>query len=117
MTDRERIEELQEEVRQLRALLEERLSHSWPAEWRLTGLQRRFLSAVASAPGAHATKEYLFNALYHGREDCPDHKVFDQVVSQIRRKLPPEHAARLVTVWGQGWRWERAVKAGAGGGA
>lgn len=114
MNDRERIEELQEEVRQLRALLDQRLSYQWPEDWRLTGLEARFLSAVASAPAAHATKEYLFNALYYARDDAPNHKIFDQIVCKIRRKLPPEHAARLVTVWAHGWRWERAVKAGAG---
>jgi len=107
MNPRERIEELEEEVRQLRALLDERLSHQWPREWRLTMLESRFLSAVVKAPGSYASKEYLFNAIYGHRDDAPSHKVFDQVVCQIRRKLPADQSSRLKTVYGHGWMWER----------
>jgi DNA-binding response OmpR family regulator len=57
--------------------------------------------------GRAATKRYIFETLYHDRtpDEWPDVKCLDQYVAKIRRKLPADQAARLVTVWGIGWRW------------
>jgi DNA-binding response OmpR family regulator len=106
---RDRIEELEEEVRQLRALLAERMMQEWPVEWRLTPIQGRFLSLIARCAGDIATSRYVYSALYGDRDpgDQPDNNVLAVYASQCRKKLPADQAARLVTHHGVGWSWTK----------
>lgn len=80
---RERVDVLEEEVRQLRDAFEP--SVPMPEAWKLTKTEARLLSALARTRG-YLTKERILTALY-GLEPDVDIKIVDVFVCKLRRQL------------------------------
>lgn len=100
---RERVEELEETVRQLRENSAVPVIGPLPAGTaRVTPMEETVLRALLARPEI-ATKNYLYRALY-GEEDHVDIKIVDVMVHRIRRKLPP--FVKITTLWGRGYRTE-----------
>lgn len=110
---RDRIEELEEEVRQLREQLDGR-PELLPPEWRLTRTEARVVAALATAPRGYLSREGIQEAMYYPREPETGINLVSVVVSKVRRKLKP-YNLEIRTRWGDGFEFEpksrEAVKA------
>jgi len=101
-----RCDELQEEVRQLRALLAPP-TFNIPTSWGLTRGEQAVFLALLNAKGRVLTYEYLFEAS-RGRdrnvEVCdPENNVSVRIV-YVRKKLRKAGAPyKIVTAWGRGY--------------
>ncbi len=95
----DRIEELEEEVRQLRELLAPPLK--FPPEMRLSPMQERILSAIyARAPNVVA-HERVAVAVYPDPDMAPETNSVAVLVSILRRKLKP-YGIEIKNRWGEG---------------
>lgn len=103
---RERIEELEEQVRQLREALAPRII--WPLEWGLRPFERAILSAIHACAGI-ATYERLVAALWHEERDDP-YALLKVHVWNTRRKLAAI-GVDIATVRGIGYRLPPASRA------
>ena len=74
--------------------------HLTPTEWRL-------LEALASAPGVLRTHTWLLERVW-GADDRPDVEALRVFVSQLRRKIEPDHRRPhvIATEPGVGYRWQ-----------
>ncbi|MBX5015928.1 helix-turn-helix domain-containing protein [Rhizobium lentis] len=100
---RDRIEFLEERIRQL----EEALMPSSiivPVEYQLTSREARVFSHLASRD--FGTRQSIMMALYSDRLEEPEMKIVDVFVCKMRRKLKP-FGVRIETIWGQGYRLAR----------
>jgi DNA-binding response OmpR family regulator len=70
----------------------------------LTRTEFRLLHLLASSPGRAFNRDYLIDWLSDGRSGSMD-RAIDTHVTRLRRKLGPL-GARIVTVWGVGYRFE-----------
>ena len=52
-------------------------------------------------------RDALHTVIYGLDDEAPEPRIIDTFIHHIRRKLPP--GERIVTVWGQGFRWEGAA--------
>lgn len=89
MTLRERISELEEEVRQLRALLAPKVST--PGKWRLGPMEKAVFCAIAAGKGDYVSSERIMVVL-DGRRRAPigaPDITMRQYVMRLRRKLAP----------------------------
>lgn len=102
---RARIEELEEEVRQLRQQLVPVIA--LPKAWGLTTFEARLLLAIRSASPNLVTRNRAMVALY-GVNDAPEYNVVDTLLSRMRQRLA---AIGLPVVIenrrGLGWRMSR----------
>lgn len=100
---REELETLREENRQLREALAPRIV--LPMPWRLTDLEEQLLCALrASGPNLFHRERAIF-ALYGIRDDAPGDRIVDCFIANIRRKLKAELVPIYIrTVWGRGWQ-------------
>ena len=96
---RDRIEELEEEVRQLRELLAPRLA--FPPEMRLTPMESKILSAVYIRSPAVVTREFIIAAVYPDADRAPVTDSISVTVSKLRGKLRAFGVA-LGAKWGEG---------------
>ena len=87
---RERVDVLEEEVRQLRDAFEPAVP--MPEAWKLTKSEARLLSALARTRGGYLTRERILIALY-GLEPDVDIKIVDVFVCKLRRRLSCEGSA------------------------
>lgn len=96
---RERVDELEETVRQLRDELgdEQELPDWLPV---LTRTERTILLLLAD--GRLVTTERIVASLYDHREDAPGENIVRVFISHLRRKLSPHIDIR--NVWGQGYQ-------------
>ncbi|NEI60938.1 helix-turn-helix domain-containing protein [Rhizobium leguminosarum] len=97
---RDRIEFLEERIRQL----EEALMPSSvmvPVEYQLTSLESRVFAHLASRE--FGTKQSIMMALYSDRAEEPEIKIVDVFVCKMRRKLRP-FGVKIETIWGLGYR-------------
>lgn len=113
MDDLTRIRLLEEENQVLRDRIEwlerellGRTDHV-PLEWGLTGMQARFILALARR--AEMTKEQLLVALYSDRNEEPGPKIVDVFVHHLRRKLK-RHGVEITTLWGRGYALDAATR-------
>lgn len=100
---RDRIEFLEERIRQL----EEALMPSTvvvPVEYQLTANEARVFAHLASRDVG--TKQSIMMALYSDRSEEPEIKIVDVFVCKLRRKLRP-FGVHIETIWGQGYRLAR----------
>ncbi len=98
---RERVDVLEEEVRQLRDAFEP--SVAMPEAWKLTKSEARLLHVLARTRGGYLTKERILTALY-GLEPDVDIKIVDVFVCKLRRKLSQAGSAIEVrTYYGNGF--------------
>ena len=99
-------EELRERIVQLEELLGFRTL--LPIEWRLTGKEAGLVGFLLTRP--LASKADLMSALYSLRPDEPPHeKIVDVFVCKVRKKLRP-FGVEILTVWGQGYRIDKATR-------
>ena len=97
-SQRVRIEELEEELRQTKeSLLAAPVL--FPAEWKLTPAQNRLLSAFAKTP--FLTHEKCFLALALNHEVEADNLVKVQIV-KARKKIEPL-GMKIINRWGEGY--------------
>lgn len=83
----------------------------FPAEWKLTRMQGRYLAVRLHRPGV-VTKAMIEAAAYTDQSFLPDSKVMDVTLCNLRRKLEP-FGIEIETIWGRGYRLkdQAAVKA------
>ena len=81
---RDRIEELEEEIRQLRQQLVPVIA--LPKAWGLTTFEARLLLAIRSASPNLVSRDRAMVALY-GLADAPEYNVVDTLLSRVRQRL------------------------------
>ena len=109
---RERVDELEEQVRQLREQLVPPLA--FPAEWRLTANESSVLAFLYARSPHPMSKERVLAAVWGHCDDCPGEKIVDVVLSKTRAKLRPAGIV-IETRWGDGFalpRESRKILAG-----
>ena len=104
----DRIEELEEEVRQLRELLAPALK--FPPEMRLSPMQERILSAIYARAPAVVAHERVAVAVYPDPDMAPETNSVAVQVSHLRRKLKP-YGVEIKNRWGEGLYLDRASAA------
>lgn len=76
------------------------------ASVRLTGREETLLRALLRRPGAVATREWLLQEMYAGRDE-PEAKIVDIFACKVRKKLTELGCGpALGTVRGRGYRWD-----------
>ena len=79
-------------------------------EAHLTNKELALLVAVMSRKGGILTKQAGLTELYGGMDE-PEVKIIDVFICKVRRKLNEVGAPDAIeTVWGHGYRWNKAVK-------
>lgn len=96
---RERIDLLEEEVRQYREAIE--VQRPYPEAWRLTKYEGRMLKALARAKGGYVSTEQLLVTLY-GLEPDVEPKIVDVWICKLRKKLAGT-GIEIRTSWGVGF--------------
>lgn len=83
----------------------------FPLDWKLTGMERRFLSALVNArrPDGVVSKETLHEAMSLTEEVLTEIKIVDVICCKVRKKLTP-HGIDIITLWGFGYRLEEDVR-------
>lgn len=106
MTVADQIEELREQVRQLRAALG--VARRWPDDWRLTRSETVMLGVLVARD--MATKNTLVVALGLDRAERPSDKLVEVHLSRLRRKVKARgiHIRNRV---GTGWFLSREDRA------
>ena len=102
---RDRIDELEETVRQLRDELAPQEFWLWfPREWKLTTQQAKVLAFImARSPGMAKRESLLLNCVsVPGADNMPDIKIVDVVICAVRKKIAPL-GVDIRTVWGNGY--------------
>lgn len=100
---RDRVAELEEEVRQLRAQTVQPSAFRIPAEWCLTAKEQAL--ALAFAKRGTLAKDAVMAALWSPKWDLdgePSPKLVDVFVFKLRKKLAP-HGLKIITQWGRGY--------------
>ena len=93
-----RIAELEEENRQLRALLKPELRR--PDAWGLTRMEHDALRAIYGGGGGVVSKKRIETALYGRR--CPDPVCLRCHLANLRRKMKP-YGVLIHLKWSQGY--------------
>jgi two-component system cell cycle response regulator CtrA len=96
---RERIECLEEELRQLRSSLAPVLM--FPIEWKLTATQQRLMAAFYKAPDGYLSHDKVFIASGSGAEEA-DTLVKVQIM-HLRKKIKPL-GLEIQKRWGLGYQ-------------
>ncbi|MEM7515433.1 MAG: hypothetical protein AAF368_00725, partial [Planctomycetota bacterium] len=71
----------------------------------LTAQETRFVRAVQSAGGRLVNHESLLGAIAVPSLDEPNIKAVSVIACKVRAKRP-DLGAQILTVWGEGFRWE-----------
>ena len=105
---RERIDELEETVRQLRDELVPQKFRLWfPREWKLTTKEALVLAFVMARSPEMAKRESVLTNCFGGvDDDPPDIKIVDVYIYKLRTKLKPL-GIDIETVWGNGYAMSR----------
>lgn len=98
---RELVETLQEENRQLREMLKP--PTTYPAEWRLSQQEVELLTILAARAPSAMSKSLIYDALFFDKDEPPQPKIVDVVVSKLRSKLKTL-GVEIETIWGFGYR-------------
>lgn len=81
----------------------------FPVEWRLTPSEARVLGFLATRE--QASKEAIMLALYVERpDDPPEIKIVDVFICKLRKKVK-NFGIEIETLWGQGYRLSRVMRA------
>lgn len=96
---RDRIEELEEEVRQLKA---DAKAISFPYEWRLTAAQARLLRRMYELPGAFITLPQAYDALRLWADGDSERNLVRSQICKMRPKLAP-FGIEIRKRWGEGY--------------
>lgn len=71
----------------------------------LTRTEWRFLRTLITRPNRIITKDAMLSQLYDNPDGEPQCKIVDVFLCKLRKKLG-ENGDKIVTVWGQGLKWE-----------
>lgn len=107
----DRIAELEETVRQMRALVEgQDMFSRLPV--RLSRTEHRILVALyeRGGDGATARREMIVDRLYFDRVNPPLEKIVDVYMTKLRKKLRPL-GVEIEAVWGVGYTLSKASTA------
>lgn len=76
----------------------------------MTSMERLLLVLLVDASPNFVSRSMIMDCLYVTRseDEVPFDKIVDVFVSKLRKKLPASRGV-IVTVWGQGYRFERAA--------
>lgn len=107
-TQRERIEELEEEVRQLRQSAQP--TAVLPYEWKLEPSQRKLVLALAATPSGFLNYNALFQTINCFSTETEPRQLVAQQVHRARRKLGP-YGVKLIVRWGEGVEMPAASRA------
>lgn len=100
---RDEIETLREENRQLREALAPRIVV--PRSWRLKTMEERLLRALRSAGPNALCEMRALHALYGEREETPDRGALYALICHLRRKLGEARTGiQIETLRDRGWR-------------
>lgn len=98
---RDRIEELEEQIIQLKELLAPR-GVTWPHEWRLNKGETALLSSLYSAPSGYRSREALLMAIALYPDRLPSDTLVGVRVCYLKQKVP--HLRKEIkTVWARGY--------------
>lgn len=104
---RDRIEELEETLRQLK---ERKSTITFPREWKLTQGHSRVLSAMYEAPGCILSLDQAFDAVKLGEDsEYPENLVRSQIF-KMRKRLAP-FGIEILKRWGFGYELAPSSKA------
>jgi DNA-binding response OmpR family regulator len=84
--------------------LDRRLVHVRGEPAALTRHEHDILAYLVQRPGRAVTREQLAERALSGM-DAPEPRTVDTHVARVRKKLGPEGAAAIATVWGIGYRF------------
>jgi len=99
---RERVDELEEEVRQLRDMLVPPVA--FDPEFQLTASATAILSFLLARSPMPVKRESIFDAIYLS-ENGQDVKIIDVYICKLRAKLPS--GIKISTQWGVGFYLDR----------
>lgn len=109
-----RIEILEEENRQLRAVISAPAELKLPADWRLTPSEAAVVLSLYVAPDGFRRPDALhFASNLRGKETDPE--IIRVLMSKVRRKLTPL-GVKIITRWGSGYQMlaaSRSIVSGA----
>lgn len=97
-------EELEEEVRQLKAQLYGRHWHC-PLEFGLTRQEERFLAALVAYPGVRGIELLFATVNYGNANDEYEQRLVTVIACKVRRKLKP-HGISILTHYARGYSLE-----------
>lgn len=103
----ERCDYLEEENRQLRAMLRGSDDARFPAQWRLSAGEKRILRSLISSIDGFRTSEAL-HAVGSLSESTSENLV-PVLVCNLRKKLRP-FGVEIHTIWGQGYKIDQRSK-------
>ncbi|HTK34577.1 MAG TPA: winged helix-turn-helix domain-containing protein [Caulobacteraceae bacterium] len=108
---RERAEEAEEAVRQLRGAFggEPAEPLELPRAWRLTAAERQICRLLLSRTQLTLAGYMALRELEAGAAGAPQDKVFNVLISKLRKKLRP-FGVEIETVWGEGYRIDPAQR-------
>jgi len=104
---RDRIDELEEEVRQCRDLLVP--AEILPFDWGLEPAQNRLVIALAKAPNGYLTHEQIYRAVSMYSTESTVRAIVGIQIHRARKKL----ASRQITIntrWGTGYEMPQASR-------
>lgn len=104
---RDRIDELEEEVRQLK---DGKSGIVFPSEWRLTAANSRALQALYQAPHGLLSNTQIFNAVRLWADGGDEYALVRVQVHKMRKKLTP-FGVEIKLRWGQGYELPANSKA------
>lgn len=105
---RARIEELEEELRQMRAIAQP--VDILPLEWKLQNSQQKPVLALATAPDGYLSHERAFQIVARLSTECDPRLVVSQQIFRARPKLKP-YGIEILTRWGLGYEMPPASRA------
>lgn len=100
-TLRERVEELEEEVRQLRDILAPRCE--FPEEWRLTRSEAAMLAIFAGSVSVVTKSTIALARVQAWKSDGYSSNLPAVIICNLRKKLR-NTPVQILTVWGIGWQ-------------
>lgn len=97
---RDRIEELEETVRQLKAERKGKVAIDFPREWRLTPQERDCLTVLYNTYPNLVSRESLTTRILQ-HKDTGEYNFASVIVAKLRKKIPK--SIIVETVWGIGY--------------
>jgi two-component system, cell cycle response regulator CtrA len=104
---RDRIEELEETIRQLREPLPP--AYRLPRQWGLTPREADLLIVLFTARLPYSHRDAIMDAMYGGLDDQANDRIIDVWINKIRKKLKP-FGIRVESKWGHGYGLSEGTK-------
>lgn len=105
---RDRIEELEEELRQAKEAVWP--SDKLPVEWKLQPATHKLVISLYKASGGYLSHDQLYHAVRTYSEECDPKLIVAQQVMRARQKLEP-FGIEIKSRWGSGYELPVASRA------